>query len=39
MPADSHRHLTEVVSLDRIRGGLIDEELEKFVKRFPVKMI
>ena len=31
--------LTEVVRLDGIRGGLTDEELEKFVQRFPVERI
>jgi hypothetical protein len=35
MPADSPcgRISTEVVRLDGIRGGLSDEELEKFVNR------
>jgi len=31
--------LTEVVRLDGIRGALTDEELEKFVQRFPVERI
>ena len=31
--------LTEVVRLDGIRGGLSDEELEKFVQSFPIKRI
>ena len=29
--------LTEVVRLDGTRGSLSDEELEKFVQRFPVE--
>ena len=29
--------LTEVVRLDGIRGGLTDDELEKFVQSFPVE--
>jgi hypothetical protein len=31
--------LTEVVELDGIRDGLTDEELEKFVKSFPIQTI
>jgi hypothetical protein len=31
--------LTEVVRLDGIRGGLTDEELEKFVESFPIERI
>jgi hypothetical protein len=31
--------LTEVVRLDGARGGMTDEEMEKFVKSFPVEMI
>jgi hypothetical protein len=31
--------LTEVVRLDGARGGMKDEEMEKFVKSFPVEMI
>ena len=31
--------LTEVVRLDGIRGGLTDEELEKFMQSFPVVRI
>ena len=31
--------LTEVVRLDGIRGALSDEDLEKFVQRFPVERI
>ena len=31
--------LTEVVRLDGIRGGLTDEELEKFVQSFPIERI
>jgi hypothetical protein len=40
-----HRTLTasgcliEVVRLDGRRGGLTDEELEKFVKSFPIQTI
>ena len=31
--------LTEVVRLDGIRGGLTDEELEKFVQSFSIERI
>ena len=31
--------LTEVVRLDGIRGALSDEDLEKFIQRFPVERI
>ena len=31
--------LTEVLRLDGIRGALSDEDLEKFVQRFPVERI
>jgi hypothetical protein len=31
--------LTEVVRLDGIRGGLTDEELERFVQSFPIERI
>jgi len=31
--------LIEVVRLDGIRGGLTDEELEKFVQSFPIERI
>ena len=30
--------LTEMVRLDGARGGLTDEEMEKFVEGFPVEM-
>jgi hypothetical protein len=31
--------LMEVVKLDGVRGGLSDEDLEKFVQRFPIERI
>jgi hypothetical protein len=31
--------LTEIVRLDGTRGGMTDEEMEKFVESFPVEMI
>ena len=31
--------LTEIVKLDGTRGGLTDEEMEKFVENSPVEMI
>jgi len=35
----AHEVLTEIVRLDGTRGGMTDEEMEKFVESFPVEMI
>ena len=32
-------YLTEVVRLDGIRGGITDDELDRFVEKFPVERI